>query len=244
MIEQNLDLATGNGTMSTFVTHPETGGPFPVVLFLMDAPGKREELHDMARRISANGYYVMLPNLYYRDTASFTVHREDPASAQYMYELMGNLTNRMVAEDVGDLIRYAEATEAADASAVGVTGYCMSGPFALWVAAEFPNKIKAAATIHGVRLAVDGEDSPHSRASEISAEVLVMAAERDHYVDKPHFDRLVDALDTAGVQHTSEWIMDVDHGFVFPQRPLFNKSAAERHWELLSSLFSRTLRNS
>jgi carboxymethylenebutenolidase len=46
------------------------------------------------------------------------------------------------------------------------------------------------------------------------------------------------------VKHTSEWVIDVDHGFVFPQRPLFNKSAAERHWELLSSMFNRTLRNS
>ena len=65
MIERDVDIQTDNGLMATFITHPQSGGPFPVVLFLMDAPGKREELHDMARRISATGYYVMLSNLYY-----------------------------------------------------------------------------------------------------------------------------------------------------------------------------------
>ena len=76
MIEHNTEITTADGVMATFITHPETNGPHPVILFLMDAPGKREELHDMARRISATGYYVMLPNLYYRDVPSFTVHRD------------------------------------------------------------------------------------------------------------------------------------------------------------------------
>ncbi|MCY4657910.1 MAG: dienelactone hydrolase family protein, partial [Gammaproteobacteria bacterium] len=67
MIEEHIDIPTSDGSMNTFITHPEEDGPFPVVLFYMDAPGKREELHDMARRIGTAGYYVVLPNLYYRD---------------------------------------------------------------------------------------------------------------------------------------------------------------------------------
>jgi len=66
MIEKHLDIATEDGAMNSFVVYPEEGGPFPLVLFCMDAPGKREELHDMARRIASVGYYVVLPNLYYR----------------------------------------------------------------------------------------------------------------------------------------------------------------------------------
>lgn len=44
----------------------------------------------------------------------------------------------------------------------------MSGPFALWLAADYPEKIKAAASIHGVRLATDADDSPHTRAAQIT----------------------------------------------------------------------------
>src|SRR5262244_4456185 len=66
MIEETLDITTKAGAMETFVCRPERGGPYPAVFFLMDAHGIREELRDMARRLAAVGYYVLLPNLYYR----------------------------------------------------------------------------------------------------------------------------------------------------------------------------------
>jgi carboxymethylenebutenolidase len=66
MIEDTLDITTKAGAMETFVCRPERGGAFPPVFMLMDAPGVREELRDMARRLASVGYYVLLPNLYYR----------------------------------------------------------------------------------------------------------------------------------------------------------------------------------
>ena len=66
MIDQQIDIPTKDGKTTTFITHPERGGPFPVILFYMDAPAIREELRDMARRLATSGYYVMLPNMYYR----------------------------------------------------------------------------------------------------------------------------------------------------------------------------------
>ncbi len=243
MIEEHVVIETPEGDMSTFIVRPQHGDSLPTILFLMDAPGKREELHDMARRIAATGYYVMLPNLYYRDVPSFTVHREDPVSARYMAQLMANLSNSMVARDASALLDYAAKDVAANENLVGVTGYCMSGPFALWVAAEYPDIVKATASIHGVRLAIDTEDSPHKRAEDLEAEVLVMAAEFDDWVDRPHFDRLVTALDDANTNYNAEWIDGVHHGFVFPQRAKYDQVASERHWELLHSLFDRNLKS-
>ena len=66
MIEATLDIKTADGDMETFICRPERGGPHPAVFFLMDAPGIREELRDMARRLATVGYVVLLPNLYYR----------------------------------------------------------------------------------------------------------------------------------------------------------------------------------
>ena len=71
MIEKNEIIKTSDGNMDTFVVHPDGGSKFPLVVFLMDAPGKREELHDMARRIASSGYYVLLPDLYYRFEPGF-----------------------------------------------------------------------------------------------------------------------------------------------------------------------------
>ena len=104
MKEEQIDIQTSDGSMGTFITRPDRGGPFPIVLFLMDAPGKREELHDMARRIATVGYYVMLPNLYYRRVAEFVVSE---TTRDEMFDHMNSLSNIMVCADVGSLLDYA-----------------------------------------------------------------------------------------------------------------------------------------
>ena len=91
MIERHLDIATADGAMNSFVVHPEEGGPFPVVLFYMDAPGKREELHDMARRIAAVGYFVVLPNLYYRRIRDYFLKERTEAGMAEMFAHMATL---------------------------------------------------------------------------------------------------------------------------------------------------------
>ena len=135
MKEEQIDIQTSDGSMGTFITRPDRGGPFPIVLFLMDAPGKREELHDMARRIATVGYYVMLPNLYYRRVAEFVVSE---TTRDEMFDHMNSLSNRMVCADVGSLLKYAESDEDASDGNVGTLGYCMSGPFSFAAAAAFP----------------------------------------------------------------------------------------------------------
>ena len=67
MIETATSIATRDGQMPTWIVHPHETGPFPLVIFCMDALGIREELHDMCRRIASVGYGVYLANLYYRD---------------------------------------------------------------------------------------------------------------------------------------------------------------------------------
>ena len=86
MIEKHIDIPGPDGAMNSFVVYPEEGGPHPVVLFYMDAPGKREELHDMARRLAAVGYYVVLPNLYYRRSRDFWLTERTEAQLAVMFE--------------------------------------------------------------------------------------------------------------------------------------------------------------
>ena len=153
MIEHHLDLMTADGAMNTFVVHPDEGGPFPVVFFYMDAPGKREELHDMARRLATVGYYVVLPNLYYRSVREFDlVTMPNGETREQMTELMYGLSDRMVARDTETMFELVDADPYADGARVGCVGYCMSGPFAFAMAGTFPDRIKAAASVYGVRL--------------------------------------------------------------------------------------------
>ncbi len=241
MVEADIEIPTDDGMMGTFVVHPGVDGPHPVVLFLMDAPGKRPLLHDMARRIASNGYYVLLPNLYYRTTVEFQLDFASKESFQRMVELMGDLGNRKVGRDAGVLLAHAANDPVADASRVGVVGYCMSGPFSIWAAAEYPEHVKAAASFFGVRLHVDASDSPHLRLGEIAGELYVAAAEHDDYVPLEMVDRFEAEMQAADVRGRVERYWGTHHGFAFDDRPAYDAAADARHWAAMLDLFGRNL---
>lgn len=242
MIEHHLDIPTAEGAMNTFVVHPDEGGPHPVVLFYMDAPGKREELHDMARRLASVGYFVVLPNLYYRRSRDYWLQERTPEAMAPMFEHMASLNAHTTEVDTAALLKFVDAQRAANASRIGMVGYCMSGPFVMWAAAQFPGRISSIASIHGAQMATDAPDSPHLMAPKINCEAYFACAEIDKWAPPADIAKLETALKAAGTKHRIEWYPQVEHGFVFPQRYCYNQPMAERHWERLFSLFARTLR--
>jgi carboxymethylenebutenolidase len=242
MIEHDVDIPTADGAMNTFVVHPDEGGPFPVVLFYMDAPGKREELHDMARRIAAVGYYVVLPNLYYRRSRDYYLkERTEPAMAE-MFTYMAALSAASTRADTEAMLRFVDTKAEADGGRVGAVGYCMSGPFVIWAAAAFPDRFRCIASIYGARLVTDRPDSPHRAVSKVRCESYFACAEIDKWASPADIGKLQAELEEAGTPHRIEWYPGAEHGFAFPLRAgIYNRPAAERHWERLFSLFARTL---
>lgn len=244
MIERQIDIKTRDGATTTFVVHPERGGPHPVILFFMDAPAIREELRDMARRLATSGYYVMLPNLYYRkgvmELADLPPAPQDQAM-QRMFDLMYSLTIDLVMEDAEALLDFAAEDPAARDAVVGALGYCMSGQYAINAAARFPERVNAAASIYGTSLVTDKGDSPHLAAERANAELYFGCAEIDRWAPLEMVEALAAAVADDHVQAEVELYPGVEHGFAFPQRAAYNKQAAERHWERLLSLFKRRL---
>ena len=245
MIEHQLDIKTKDGAMSTFICHPERNGPHPVILFYMDAPAIREELRDMARRLATAGYFVLLPNLYYRSgVMELGPLPADPNAPERkrMMELMESLSIAKVMDDTEAMMSFLKGQNAASTAAMGAVGYCMSGQFAVNAAAKYPDRIKAAASIYGVRLITDRPDSPHVVAAKVKAELYFACAENDRWMPLDQIDPLRKALKESGANAEVELYPGVEHGFAFLARPVFNKPAAERHWERLFALFRRNLR--
>ena len=238
MQESHFDLTTPDGGMPTWVTHPDGDGPHPVVLFLMDAPGMRDEIRHMASRLATAGYYVMTSQLYYRDVREFNVF--DNGDRDRMFELMGNLSNEMVNSDAGAMLEYAANDPAANTSKAGVVGYCMSGPFAVMVAAAHANVV-AAASFHGVRLVADADDSPHRHLDAVHGEVYIGAAETDSYAPPEMIDAFAAALEASSSTGQVEWYPGTERGFAYAERPQYVRAASERHWERMHDLFARNL---
>ena len=239
MIEQQIDIPTRDGATTTFVAHPERGGPHPVILFYMDAPAIREELRDMCRRIASVGYYVVLPNLYYRSGVLELGPLTDDSARARMFELMESLTIPKIMADTEALLAWVDSQPAASPGSVGTVGYCMSGQYAISAAVSFPGRVTAAASMYGVRLVTDAPDSPHLAGGRTKAELYFGCAETDRWAPLEMVEELRTVMADSGANAEVEIYRGAEHGFAFPQRAVYDRAAAERHWERLFSLFRR-----
>src|ERR1700680_869540 len=246
MIDQQIEISTKDGHTTTFISHPERDGPQPVILFYMDAPGIREELRDMARRLATSGYYVMLPNMYYRSGAmELGPINPDPNSPERkrMFGLMNSLSIPLVMEDTKALLAYADGQSAANTDIVGTVGYCMSGRYAVNAATHFPERVKAAASIYGTHLATGHPARPHLAGQKTKAELYFGCAETDVYAPQEIIDKVKHGMKETGANAEVEVYPGTHHGFAFPKRPVYHRDAAERHWERLLALSPRNLSN-
>jgi carboxymethylenebutenolidase len=239
MIERQVDVTTPDGEMTTFIFHPENGGPFPVVLYLMDAPSIRPALRDMASRLATTGYYVMLPYLFYRGGP----YREFGASDEDMHarrELMETVTPTNIVGDAEALLAVAADDAAAGDGRVGVVGFCMSGGLAIALARALPDRIGAAASIHGAWLVRDTPDSPHAGLDPVQAELYFAWVEDDPTAPLDTIPVMEQALDDAGVTYTIDRITDAVHGFA-PAGERYDRQASELHWERVHALLQRNV---
>jgi carboxymethylenebutenolidase len=245
MIEQTLDIPTKDGQMETFICHPERGGPVPAIFLMMDAPGIREELRDMARRLAAVGYYVLLPHLYYRAGRDAIygpdVLKHGSEEHQRMRAVRTKMTIPPVMEDVAAMLAFIDARKEVKRGAVGIHGYCMSGPYALAAAARYPDRIAAAASFYGTWLVSDAVESPHLNLGKAKGELYIACAEHDDLAPLPMVEELKGLFEKSGAKGELEVYPKVHHGFAFPERWCFDRPGAERHWERLFDLYRRRL---
>ena len=239
MIERQVDITTPDGDMTTFVYHPTHGGPHPIVLYLMDAPSIRGALKSMASRLATAGYYVMLPYLFYRGGPfrEFGATDEDMHARQ---ELMGTVDPTNIVGDAEAMLAFADADPAARDGKVGAVGFCMSGGLAISLARALPDRVAAAASIHGAWLVRDTEDSPHLGLDAVRAELHLAWCDDDPTAPAEDLATMRDALRDAGIAHTVDFHTDAVHGFA-PKGERYDRQASELHWERVHSLLRRNL---
>ena len=245
----SVDIPTADGVADAYLTKPGTEGPHPGVLFYMDAFGLRPHLHEMADRLAAAGYTVLVPNVFYRagrtpvfDLPEFIDPHSRPDIFQTVGPVMQALTPELAVRDAGAYLRWlADSPEVTD-DPVGVTGYCMGAVLALRTAGAYPDRVAAMAGFHGGNLATNEPDSPHRVADRITAELYFGHADNDHALPPEQIERLNTALTEAGVTFRAEVYEGAAHGYTQADTASYDEEGAERHWTNLLELFKRNLR--
>lgn len=242
VIETSFVLATRDGQMPTWTVHPDSPGPFPLVLLYMDALGIREELRAMCRRLAGAGYAVYLPNLFYRDggpsfdAAPLASGQLDPE----MVRLNDTLSIDMTVSDCAAVLAHAQGNPVVRFPAA-VIGYCMGGRHAIAAAAAYPEQFRAMASMHGGRLVTEQGGSPHRLIPRMRAEAYFAWAQDDPAAPQSHAVAVEQVLSARGLPYQLERHPGALHGFMFPERYCYHEAAAERVWGRLLDMFRRNL---
>ena len=245
MAQELTTISTPDGRCPAHVLTPEGKGSWPAVIFFMDGLGIRPALIAMAQRLADAGYLVLLPDMYYRfgpyaPLVPREIFKGDIRAA--IGPMLATTDNTKAAEDAGAFLAWLDTRADVAPCGVGVVGFCMGGGMALTVAGSYPERILAAASFHGGRLATDEPTSPHLLAPRIKAELYIAGADKDDSYPPEMAERLGKALSEAGVRYRAEIYAGAAHGWMKTDFPVYDEAAAERGWRELLALFARTLR--
>jgi len=240
-----IEIKTRDGVCPTYIYRPATGGPWPAVLVYMDGLAIRPAMLELGERLSTYGYFVILPDLFYRSGPyepmdPFTVFSDPEKRKILMEKFFAPATPANIMSDTRAFLDYLAAQPDVKPGGIGTTGYCMGGLMSLTAAGTYPEHIVATASFHGGRLATDAPDSPHLLAPKIKSRVYVAGAIEDASFPDEMKARLEAALSDAGVDHVIE-TYPAKHGWVFRDTPVYDAAASERHWSALRELFQAKL---
>ncbi|MET7274300.1 dienelactone hydrolase family protein [Streptomyces flaveolus] len=241
MPTKTLQIPTQDGQADAFAAFPDRGERHPGVLMYPDGFGIRPVLREMARELAGHGYYVLVPNVFYRHGPTPVVELPEyigeearPAVFARLMPLIEAHTADRALRDADAYLRFLTARPEVGAGPVAVTGYCIGGLLATRTAAAHPGRVAAVAAFHGPV----GADGPDALAG-ITARVHFGHAETD--LTPEALRELNQALDAAKVDHTSEIYPGTVHGFTMADTDAFDPAALRLHWDRLLPLLASAL---
>jgi carboxymethylenebutenolidase len=250
--ETNVEVKTPDGTCDAAFIHPAAGSHAAVIIW-PDAFGLRPAMRDMAKRLAADGYTVLVPNPFYRTTKAPGIKMEGFSfqNAENMAELrklMGGIAASGAAErDAQAFVAWLGTQKQVDRSKkIGVQGYCMGGPLTFRTAAAVPDRVGAGASFHGGGLVTQAPDSPHTMIPKMKARMYVAVASNDDARQPEAKDVLKKAFADAKVSGEVELYQGL-HGWCVPDmpaeagKPIYEKADAERAWTKLLALYKAAL---
>jgi carboxymethylenebutenolidase len=248
MVEKEIRVHTADGEMTTFVVRPDGDGPFPVAVIFMDGVGYREQVKKNARRFAAGGYFCVAPDLYYRageklsfDMSGMLTGGLKGPEAERMMKAATGVTPEHMGSDTKAVLAAIASDPAASSGPKVCVGYCLGARVALRAASALPDQFAAAAGIHPGAPINDKPDSPHHDLATVRGELYFAFAETDRTATPEIVDKFREELRRNNVRGVVERLPGTAHGFAMADLPVYNRDAAEHHFERTLDLWRRNL---
>jgi len=249
MIDTDVQIKTSAGVCDAALVRPQHG-EWPGVVLFTDVFGLRPIMRDMAKRLAADGFTVLVPNPFYRTAKppglSPDIDFTNPADRAKIDVLRAPLTSDAVMLDSTAYVKFLDSQTSVNKKAkMGVFGYCMGGPMTMQAAAANPDRIGAGASFHGGGLVTDKPDSPHLLVPTMKAQYYFGIATNDDQRQPDAKLKLDEAFKAAKLAAKIEVYEGCLHGWCVKDmplqagKPIYNEPQAERAWGELVSLFKR-----
>jgi carboxymethylenebutenolidase len=246
VVQRPVEIATPDGTCDAVLVSPQASGPWPAAILYPDAMGLRPVKVDMAARLAAEGYSVLVINPFYRvrkapvfpDTFSFA----NPDDRAQVMKMIAELDHAVVTRDALALISFLDAQPEVDRKKpIGAVGFCMGGAMTIWAAAARPERVAAAVSFHGGRLVTDDPNSPHRLIARTKAAYHIGIAADDDAKEPDAKLALKQAFDAAGRPATMEVYPGTRHGWTVPDSAAHDPVQAARAWTAMVATFKEAL---
>lgn len=214
-----VTFPSNGGSVSGYLARPKTPGPGIVVI--QEWWGLVPHIKDVCDRLALEGFTALAPDLYHgRET-------KEPDEAG---KLMMSLSIDTATKDMSGAVDF--LLKETGRPTVGVTGFCMGGGLALFLAALRP-EVAACVPFYGVGPAVEKADFSKTKAA-----FLGHWGGNDPSTPRPKIGELEEKLRGFGHEVTMHWYEGCDHAFFNDQRPeVYNPDAAQLAWERTLGFF-------
>lgn len=246
LVQRPVEIATPDGTCDAVLVSLQGSGPWPAVILYPDAMGLRPVKVDMAARLAAEGYAVLVINPFYRVRKApvfpATFSFANPDDRAQVMKMIAELDHAVVTRDALALISFLDAQPQVDGNKpMGAVGFCMGGAMTIWAAAARPERVAAAVSFHGGRLVTDEPDSPHRLIARTRAAYHIGIAADDDAKEPDAKLALKQAFDAAGRPATMEVYPGTRHGWTVPDSAAHDPEQAARGWTAMVATFKEAL---
>ena len=224
LVAGEISIPVADGKIPGYRAMPAKPGKHPVLLVVQEIFGVHEHIKDMCRRFAKLGYYAIAPEMYARqgDVSKLT------DIGEILSTVVSKVPDAQVVSDLDSAVAFAAASGHANASRVGLVGYCWGGRVA-WVYANHNPKLKAAVSYYGLLDGMQADIRPQDPvdfANNIKVPVLGMYAGMDDFIKPAAIDRMTAGLRSSGSGSEIVVFPNVNHGFNADYRPSYDKTAA------------------
>jgi carboxymethylenebutenolidase len=231
-MDVHTEMIETAGGMPAYLARPKDGERGPAVLVIQEAFGLNDHMKDVTRRIAAEGYTALAPDVYWRGGKGRAVGYDDLPAAIGM---MQALKDTEVVADLAGAIAWLEKQPSVRADRIGITGFCMGGRISYLAACELPDKIRAAVPFYGGGIPVD-------KTAKLRCPVLAFFGEKDAFIPLESVEALKAEAKKHGKQVEVVVYLGADHGFFCNERASYQAAAAKDAWERLKKFFATHLK--